>query len=114
MKNSYLLSQSAFGRIVLHLECALQRPSHWTWHWHGIQRELSQLLAADAWTTGLSYCRQRAFQALIVVGILLLACSAPARGRSEKPHPTIQSNRILTSTASTIETRCVPAFPKNL
>ena len=34
------LSQSRHGRVLLHLGCALRRPSHLSWHWHGILREL--------------------------------------------------------------------------
>ena len=42
MNNSYsLLTQTAFGRILLHLACAMRRPSHWNWHWQGVQREIS-------------------------------------------------------------------------
>jgi len=36
---SLLLGQAALGRILLHLACAMRQPSHWNFHWHGIQRE---------------------------------------------------------------------------
>ena len=40
MKNPQLISSTSMGRILLHLGCAIRRPSHWQWHWLGIQREL--------------------------------------------------------------------------
>jgi hypothetical protein len=40
MKDLNQLSSTSLGRILLHLGCAIRRPSHWQWHWHGIQREL--------------------------------------------------------------------------
>jgi hypothetical protein len=35
------LAQSHCGRVLLHLGCLTMRPSHLSWHWHGILRELS-------------------------------------------------------------------------
>jgi hypothetical protein len=35
------LSQSSFGRVLLHLACAVVRPEHLNWHWHGIVREFT-------------------------------------------------------------------------
>jgi hypothetical protein len=40
MKYSNHLSSNSFGRILLHLGCGLRRPSHWSWHWQGVRREL--------------------------------------------------------------------------
>lgn len=35
------LAQTRYGRVLLHLGCLTVRPSRWSWHWHGILRELS-------------------------------------------------------------------------
>ena len=35
------LAQTRYGRVLLHLGCLTMRPSHFSWHWHGILRELS-------------------------------------------------------------------------
>jgi hypothetical protein len=35
------LAQSRSGRMLLHLSCLAVRPSHLSWHWHGILRELA-------------------------------------------------------------------------
>jgi hypothetical protein len=39
------LAERPFGRVLLHVACVL-RDHHWRWHWLGIQRELTRLLAA--------------------------------------------------------------------
>ncbi len=41
MKSLNIVSSTSLGRILLHLACGMRRPSHWRWHWQGIQRELS-------------------------------------------------------------------------
>ena len=86
-----LLTQTALGRILLHIGCALHRPSNWHWYWRGIQRELPYLLVANAWNAALSFCRQQAVQALIAV-ILFAGLSSTARGRSE--NTPLRTNRI--------------------
>jgi hypothetical protein len=35
------LAQTRYGRVLLHLGCLMMRSSHFSWHWHGILRELS-------------------------------------------------------------------------
>jgi hypothetical protein len=36
-----VLTSSRTGRVLLHALCALQRPSHCSWHWRGILREFN-------------------------------------------------------------------------
>jgi len=49
MKCFNLMTSCRFGRVLLHLSCALRRPSHWCWHWQGIQRELPFSLQFNGW-----------------------------------------------------------------
>ena len=51
MQSSNQLSLTRLGRILLHLRCAWARPSHWRWHWQGIQRELPPLLVVHCHST---------------------------------------------------------------
>ena len=35
------LVRTRLGRVLLHVACCLRRPSHLSWHWHGIVREFA-------------------------------------------------------------------------
>jgi len=104
MKDSNPISLSGFDRILLHVACASRRPSHWRWHWKGIQRELG-------FNLGLSNCTQRALLTGIVLSFLLLARLTSAQ---EKPDNNrfseIRPTRLLPNEPNDIEAQAGATF----
>lgn len=100
MKTSPIV-ESRFDRIFLHLTCCIRRPSHWRWHWQGIQRELPSALCLRPWRAGL--------QTAMVLCSLLLAWIASAQDKPEKNqevHPT----RLLARQARGIQPQAAARF----
>ena len=88
MKHSNLISLSGFDRILLHLACAIRRPSHWQWHWQGIQRELRDALRFRDLSP-------KVLRGAIVLCFFFLAWPMAAQVKPDKNGNAIHPTRLL-------------------